>query len=194
MYFFSLGIPEWLRNKLWPLMIGNECSINENIFNFYLKQVEVLNFSEIFKNMEDKIKSNPLSGKNNPLYLSKANLDMLNFDKSMKKLEIYVSAEPLLNDIIIDIINITKKFQNEIELKNLEKFTIQKELFDIVRVLCLSRPDITYSKQITYISLILYLNSENYYNAFVNLSNLILSSYLIKFLTNDETFVKIIYF
>lgn len=193
-YFFCLGIPDWLRQKLWPLMIGNESSLNENIFNFYLKQVEQVDFQEISKNIEDRVKEGFINrSKNDKIYFRKASIQMINFDKSVKRLEINFSLEPLLNEIIIDIINISNKYPHEIENKNIEILVLQKELFDIIRVFCMSRPDVTYSKQITHISLILYLNSENYYMAYVNLSNMMISSHLIKFLANDEIFVSLIF-
>jgi len=189
-YFLSLGIPDWLRKRLWPLMIGNESSINENIFNFYLKQVEQVDFIEISTNIDEKFKEqSQKTSKSRNIYLKKASTHMIDFEKSVKKIQLNFSLEPLLNEIIIDIINISKKFNSEIVQNNIEKLTLQKELFQIIRVFCMSRPDVTYSKQITYISLFLYLNSENFYTAFVNLSNIMISSYLIKFLTNDEIFV-----
>lgn len=190
-YFISLGIPDWLRKKLWPLMIGNESSINENIYHFYLKQVEQVDFQEISLSIEEKFKQEAFTNtKAKSVYLKKASTHMIDFEKSVKKFQMNFSLEPLLNEIIIDIINISKKYSAEIELNSINKLTMHKELFDIIRVFCMSRPDVTYSKQITYISLILYLNSENFYTAFVNLSNIMISSYLIKFLTNDEIFVK----
>lgn len=173
-------------------MIGNESSINENIFNFYLKQVEEVDFHEISRNIEEKFKQEAFTNtKAKNIYLKKASTNMIDFDKSVKKFQMNLSLEPLLNEIIIDIINISRKYAKEIELNGIEKLTLQKELFEIIRVFCMSRPDVTYSKQITYISLILYLNSENFYTAFVNLSNIMISSYLIKFLTNDELFVSL---
>jgi len=189
--FFSLGVPDWLRKKLWPLLIGNESSINENIFNFYLKQVEQVDFNEILNNIEEKFNEDYSNKRQkNNIFLKKAKTQMIDFDKSVKKIHINFSLEPLLNEIIVDIINISRKYNNEIVMNNIEKLVLQKELFEIIRVFCMSRPDVTYSKQITYISLFLYLNSENFYTAFVNLSNIMISSYLIKFLTNDEIFVS----
>lgn len=194
LYFISLGIPDWLRKKLWPLMIGNESSINENIFNFYLKQAEEVDFHQISLSIEEKFKHEAFTNtKAKNTYLKKASTNMIDFEKSVKKFQINFSLEPLLNEIIIDIINISKKHTNEIESHGIEKLTLQKELFEIIRVFCMSRPDVTYSKQITSISLILYLNSDNFYTAFVNLTNIMISSYLIKFLTNDEIFVRIIF-
>ena len=67
--------------------------------------------------------------------------------------------------------------------------TPQKELFEIIRIFCMSRPDVTYTKQITYITFFIYLNSENFYMAFVNLTNLVVSTHLIKFFRNEEIFV-----
>lgn len=190
-YFFCLGIPDWLRKKLWPLMIGNESSLNENIFNFYLKQVEQVDFLEISKNIEERFKEDLINTKTNKIYFRKASAQMVNFDKTVKKVEMNFSLEPLLNEIIIDIINISNKYKEEIHNDSIEILVLQKELFDIIRVFCMSRPDVTYSKQITHISLVLYLNSENFYIAFVNLSNLAMSSHLIKFLANDEIFVSL---
>jgi len=57
----------------------------------------------------------------------------------------------------------------------------------------LVRTDITYCKQITYIALIFLLNTENFYSAFECLMNMIIPSFLSKFLLKDETFMKVRY-
>jgi len=161
-----------------------------------LKQVEQVDFNEISRVIEEKFKqeacTNTKAKKN--FSLNKASTNMIDFEKSVKKFQMNFSLEPLLNEIIIDIINISKKYAGEIDANGIQRLTLQKELFEIIRVFCMSRPDVTYSKQITYISLILYLNSENFYTAFVNFSNIMISSYLIKFLTNDEIFVSSFFF
>ena len=190
-FLFSLGIPYWLRKKLWPIMIGNKSSINENIFNYYLRQVEEVDFSEISKSIQEKYQKNEVNSQGKNVFFKKAKAQMIDFNKTVKKIEVNFTSEPLLNEIIIDIVNISLKFDTEIESYKIEIFTLQKELFEIIRIFCMSRPDVTYSKQITYIAFFLYLNSENYYMTFVNLSNLIVSTHLIKFLTNDEIYVKI---
>jgi hypothetical protein len=187
-------------------MIGNKSSINENIFNFYLRQVEEVNFKEISKSIEEKyqteklenikneqeIESNNNNINNNTLKKKilekKATLDKINFEKTVKT--ITSTPEPLLNEIIIDIVNISLRFFEEIkEYLHIEIITLQSELFEIIRIFCMSRPDVTYTKQITYIAFFLYLNSENYYMAFVNLTNLVVSTHLIKFFRNEEIFV-----
>jgi hypothetical protein len=209
-FIFSLGVPSWLRKKIWPIMIGNKSSINENIFNFYLRQVEEVNFGEISQSIEERyetekleyikneseIDSNTIKTNNNlarkKKLEKKASLDKINFEKTVKKIEINftITAEPLLNEIIIDIVNISLKFSEEIkEYTNIEIITLQKELFEIIRIFCMSRPDVTYTKQITYITFFIYLNSENFYMAFVNLTNLVVSTHLIKFFRNEEIFV-----
>lgn len=194
-FIFSLGIPNWLRKKIWQIMIGNKSSINENIFNFYLRQVEEVNFSQISKILGEKFQAendNNNNFKKTQIFAKKAKINLINFEEIVKKLDTNFTSEPLLNEIIIDVFNISLKFSEEV-IKNykIDINTLQKDLFEVIRIFCMSRPDVTYSKQITYIAFFLYLNSENYYKTFVNLSNLIVSTHLIKFLTNDEIFVDI---
>ncbi len=103
-----------------------------------------------------------------------------------KKLE--YSDNPILNEIINDVLKVTSKYENEIITE--KKEDIKQILFKIVRVFTLYRPDITYSQQITLISLVLLLNTENYYTAFVALVNFVVPSLIMKFLTRDENYVK----
>ena len=63
-------------------------------------------------------------------------------------------------------------------------------LFKIIRIFTLYRQDIIYSKEIAYISTIFLLNSENYYQALVNMVNFILDSPGIKFIQKNEHFIK----
>ena len=53
------------------------------------------------------------------------------------------------------------------------------------------RQDIIYTKEISYISIIFLLNSENYFQALVNMINFFIDSPGIKFIQKNEDFIKI---
>lgn len=176
LFLWTLGLPQWLRKKIWNLVIGNKSGVSENLFNHHLKLVENVNFEELLK----------LAGCNN--INKKSNFN--NYPMPLKlKSRLQVSEEPILNAIINDVLKISLKYINEIIDENLEFDLFVQDLFKIVRVFTLFRPDITYSKQITYISTIILLNSENYYSAFVTIANFSISSFVMKFLTRDEIYV-----
>jgi hypothetical protein len=176
LFLWTLGLPQWLRKKIWYLVIGNESGVSENLFNHHLKLVENVNFEELLK----------LAGCNNINKNSN-----FNYPFPLKlKARLHVSEDPILNEIINDVLKISLKYFNEIRDENLEFETFVQDLFKVVRVFTLFRPDITYSKQITYISTIILLNSENYYSAFVSLANFSISSFVMKFLTRDEIYVR----
>ena len=108
----------------------------------------------------------------------------------IKQKELY-NENPILNEIINDVIKVTNKYSSIIYENKLDLNLVKQDLYNIVRVFTLFRPDTTYSQQITYISLILLLNTENYYSAFVALVNFIVPSLVMKFLIRDETYVII---
>jgi hypothetical protein len=168
-----MGLPDWIRKKIWMLIISNEAGISENLFNAHLKNVDKLNFEEIEKSSE---------------------INVLNGDKSIKiKQKLHLVDDPILNEMINDIIRISDKFSGEIKESNFSLEQFKQDLFLIVRVFSLFRPDITYSKQLVYIATILRLNSEDYYSAFVNLINFTIPSFILRFLIRDEHYVNIYY-
>ena len=189
LFLWTHGIPDWLRKKLWPLVIGNESVITENLFNFYLKQIESINFKEILQyyqkndlgiSNKDELENGNPNLKNSP-----------NFETLRKfKHKIHVSDDPIFNEIINDIYKITLRLEAEIIKNKFDVNEFMDDLFKTVRVFTLIRPDITYSKQISYLSAILLLNSDNYYSAFVCLINFAIPGFMMKFLTRDELYVK----
>ena len=166
--YWELGLPKFIRKKLWPIIIGNRAGITENLVEYYSKNIELLDFKQL-----------------NVLYL--------NYLKNKKEQdEIIFSEDILMNQIINDILKITNnKYQLEIFNLQMTKETFAHSLFKIIRIFTLYRQDIIYSKEIAYISTIFLLNSENYFQALVNMVNFVLDSPGIKFIQKNEQFIKI---
>ena len=166
--YWELGLPKFIRKKLWPIIIGNRAGITENLVEYYSKNIEILDFRQL-----------------NELYL-----DYLKNKKERE--EITFSEDYLMNQIINDILKITNtKYTNEILNMQMASENFAYSLFKIIRIFTLYRQDIIYSKEIAYISTIFLLNSENYYQALVNMVNFILDSPGIKFIQKNEEFIKI---
>ena len=97
-----------------------------------------------------------------------------------------------MNQIINDILKIVNtKYQVEIFNTQTSPDIFANLLFKIIRIFTLYRQDIIYTKEIAYISTIFLLNSENYFQALVNMVNFILDSPGIKFIQKNEEFIKI---
>ena len=165
---WELGLPKFLRKKLWPIIIGNRAGITENLVEYYSKYTENLDFKQL-----------------NNLYL-----EYLKNKKDMEEMKF--SDDILMNQILNDVLKIMNIKYN-IEINNME---IKLEdpaffLFKIIRIFTLYRQDIIYTKEIAYISIIFLLNSENYFQALVNMINFIIDSPGIKFIQKNEDFIKI---
>ena len=163
--YWELGLPKFIRKKLWPIIIGNRAGITENLVEYYSKNIELLDFKQL-----------------NNLYL-----DYLQNKKERD--EIILSEDIVMNQIINDILKITNT-KYKLELFNIPPESFANSLFKIIRIFTLYRQDIIYSKEIAYISTIFLLNSENYYQALVNMVNFVLDSPGIKFIQKNEHFIK----
>lgn len=97
----------------------------------------------------------------------------------------------VINEIIVDVILSYKFFEKEIQDANMDELTFKKSLYKILSIFIKYRPDIAYSKELAYISSFLLLTNENYYSAFVCMSNLVINGYVGKFLIKDSNFVRI---
>ncbi len=169
-HLWTYGIPSFLRKRIWPIIIGNDLSITENFVNHYLKLIEKIEFKELNKLMEET-EENTNNKKDEPLG---------------------ICEDIVLNEMLNDILKISNKvFKNQIKKTDYDIDTFTSNLFKIVRIFILYRQDVNYSEQLVYISSILLLNSENYFQAFVNLVNFIIPSCLIKFLKNRKDFIDI---
>ena len=165
---WELGLPKFIRKKLWPIIIGNRAGITENLVEYYSKYTENLDFKEL-----------------NNLYL-----DYLKNKKDME--EIKFSDEILMNQILNDVLKIINiKYNKEINNIQIKSEEAALYLFKIIRIFTLYRQDIIYTKEIAYISIIFLLNSENYFQALVNMINFIIDSPGIKFIQKNEDFIKI---
>lgn len=191
LYLWFLGIPDWLRNKLWSLVMSNDLEINENLFNFFLKKSEKIEFHE--QTVIDRLSiehSTPGFNKEPKII---GELDGIPILESTKLVETrFINIEnPILNEIICDVHKSHKKFQRIIEKNSIEEKKFKEDLFVILRIFSMYRPDIPYTRSIAYIATVLYLNNDDFYQTFVSLSNFIIPSFLLKFLIKDEMYMKI---
>jgi len=44
---YNLGLPFFVRRKVWKFLIGNPCNISKNLFDTYVSQIEAVNFDTI---------------------------------------------------------------------------------------------------------------------------------------------------
>ena len=158
-YIYENGIPKKLRNKIWSFLIGNKCGITKDLFNYYLKKIEQVDFIELGKNY-------------------------------VKNQKIKINNDESINKLINDILNIGNLFNKEIINCNLVIFKVMDDLYKIIRVFFLYRPDIIYNENILFITMIFLLNGENCYNSFCNLVNLIFQNYLGKFYLKDNFYIS----
>ena len=73
----------------------------------------------------------------------------------------------------------------KILLKQKKKNNFKEDVLVIVRSFCFFRLDIIYRSEITQIASFIYLNTDNYYDAFRILCNFIIQSYLFDYLQID---------
>ena len=188
-YLWLLGIPRWLRKKLWSLVISNDLSINENLFNFYLDKIEEIEFFSDMAIDRKYIRETPLNFEEAQII---GEIDGIPIYDKTKVIEATYNTinNPLLIEIIADINKTFKKFEAVIRDANIEEKKFKDDLFKILRIFTYFRADISYCQPIAFIASILYLNSEDFYEAFVMCCNFIIPSFLTKFLTKDEVFIK----
>ena len=172
LYLWTLGLPVWLRKYLWNIVIGNELDISEKLFLGYTNGI----FNE----------SKSANANNNkfinviPIYNSNQALESKDFEND---------KENLINDLK-DHINIYyKKYEKYIKSEN-KNNNFKKDIYLIVRCFCNYRQDVLYTKEITELSTIIYLNTDNNFDAFRILCNFIIPSYLFNFIQNDISSIK----
>ena len=167
LYLWTFGLPPWLRKNLWNIVIGNELEITENLFQGYVKAIS----KESANNLIRKTSINKSKSTYNTSLISN---DDKNGDYS--------------KDIINDIEIFYKKNENIIKAENKPNFKEDVRL--VVRSFCYFRSDVLYTKEITKIAAFIYLNTENYYDAFRILCNLVIPNYLFDFIQNDVEKIK----
>ena len=157
---WTFGLPTWLRKNLWSIVIGNELEITENLFQGYVKAI----LKELINNQN----------------LNKSTNNRLNNSDNKKDNDI----KEIANDIQL----IYKKNENIIKAENKPNF--KEDVLLVVRSFCSFRSDVLYTKEITKLASFIYLNTENYYDAFRILCNLVIPSYLFDFIQNDVEKMK----
>ena len=104
--------------------------------------------------------------------------------------QIKFSNEQIENKIILDIIKLEEKYYEQFEICNQLSFNIMTDLYKIIRIFYLYRPDIIYNENILIIAMMFLLNGDNCYNSFVNLINFIFTNYIGKFILKDNFFIS----
>ena len=169
LYLWTLGLPIWLRKNLWNIVIGNELEITENLFQGYIKTI----FREYIN-----LQNSNNSGINR---ISKSTYCSSN-----------LISDDFTNNVIKDINNdIEKYYQRNIEIIKAEnKTNFKEDVYIIVRCFTSYRLDVLYNKQITEFASFIYLNTDNYYDAFKILCNIVIPTYLFDFIQNDFEKIK----
>ena len=169
LYLWGLGLPTWLRNNLWSIVIGNELDISKKLFEGYTKGI----FSE--SNNESVLNLNKVNkSKNN--YLINEDLRLSN------------NKDDLINDLKVHVHHYYKMYESFIPSEKKNNF--ETDIYLIVRSFCNYRQDVLYIKDITLIASIIYLNSDNNYDAFRIFCNLIISSCLFNYIQNDVSIIR----
>lgn len=164
LYLWTLGLPPWLRKYLWNIVIGNELEITENLFQGFIKTI----FREYINNQNMKTSYSTFC------------TSLISNDNNNNNIN-------LVKDITNDIELYYKRHENIIKAE--KKINFKEDVLVIVRSFCFFRLDIIYQKDITEIASFIYLNTNNYYDAFRILCNFITPSYLFDYLqSNVEKF------
>ena len=163
LYLWTLGLPIWLRKYLWNIVIGNELSISEKLFIGY--QEGIFNESKL----------------NNVIPIYDSNRDLISESLENNK-------EDLINELREHINTYYKKYEANIKSENKNNF--KSDIYLIVRCFCNYRQDVLYTKEITELAIMIYLNTDNNYDAFRILCNFIIPSYLFNFIQNDISSIK----
>ena len=148
----QLGIPEFIREKIWPILIGNKSGITNSIYNSLKEKIAQIN------NFED--------------------LEL----KYEKNASIIFIDNFIINKMIKDIIKIKYLFYEEYSQKTTTKEgmnLVMSKVYSICRCFYLYRYDIPYSKNIISIIYILLLNNISEEDAFICINNIICSESIV---------------
>ena len=159
---WSYGLPFWLRENMWKLIIRNELNISLVLFQGYFNLAN----DEYEKCQTEK--NNMINGCS----------DMIEEDYNEIEL------------IIKDCDKIIQRFKKYIS-PSIEITHFQKDIYKIVRSFCFYRPDILYSKIISEFAVLFYnICSNNEFDTFILLSNFIIKNYFFSHIQNDSVYMK----
>ena len=160
LYFYSYGLPNKIREKLWTILIGNSSGINKKLYNKYKESIKAINFEDIIKEY-DHNKNNIIKDDNN---------------KDKKK----------FNQKVNDILDLKDVF---IITYTINPNRILSSVYTITQVFFLMRPDCKYNKSIISLSYLFVLVFKDEYLSFCNLYNLICSSSILEYFRKNEKFI-----
>ena len=162
LFLYKIGIPQPVRNILWDSLIDNVCGITKDIYDYYYEDIKDINFEEKKKKINEYNEDN-----------------------------IYINEdEELNNKIINDIVKLEDLFINELYILEKSTSDILSKAFKFMHIFLLMRKDIPYNKNIINYAIIFNLVFNDPYICFKNLFNFICSSYIIKYLIKDESYIK----
>ena len=163
-YLYNIGVPNHLRGNLWTLLIGNPCHITLGLYTSYVHFIADIDFEEAINDYKENQNV-------------EQTLDNLKEDEE----NIYI-----LNQIIIDIIEIRKLFLGKIKNNK-----VLEQVYRIVRVFFLIRPDIAYNKSLVTFSFLFLLVCKDEYKSFKNIFNLICSTNTLQYYIKNENYINI---
>ena len=167
LYFYKLGLPNKIREKIWAILIGNKCGINKKLYKKFREKIPEVNFEEVTKEYE----------KNKSISQSLINIkEENNKDKDKNK----------LIQKIIDIIEVKDHF--------IIKYTVNPNkilslVYKINQVFFLMRPDFKYNKSLVGLSFLFILVFKDEYKSFCFLYNLICSTNILQYYSKNENYI-----
>ena len=162
MVLCELGIPDYIRDKIWPILIENKCGITSSLYTSLKESITKIN-----------------------------NFDKLEIEY-FQNVNISFIQNYSLNQMIKDIIRYKYIFLPVILLKKISPNDIMSSVYRICRAFFLHRFDIPYNKNIITIIYLFLLKQIPEETTFICISNLISSnSALSKLYTWKKKYIKI---
>ena len=161
LFLYKIGIPDYLRSKIWTLLIGNTCGITLDLYKSFFNLIQNIDFEELIKNK--------------------------NLEEYLETIEEDEENKFIINQILTDILEIKDTFISGIE----KPYKILWKVYRIVRIFFLMRPDISYNKSLINFSFIFILVCEDEFISFRNIFNLICSNNTLQYYLKNENYISI---
>ena len=176
LFLYKIGIPHSCRPIIWDSLINNSCGITNDLYNYYSHQIKEINFKK------EKLKIQEINPKINKKYYLFNNNEKLNYDDC--------ENDELKKQIILDIIKIEDLYVNEFYVLQMSENEIFFIIYKLTRIFFIIRRDIPYNKiLINYVFLFLLVFNDEYLT-FKNLYNFICSTNMIKYISQDHSFIE----
>ena len=163
-YLYNIGVPNHLRRNLWTLLIGNPGHITLGLYNSYINSIIDIDFKEAINDYNEN----------------------QNIEKTLDYLDEFEDNKYIINLIVIDIIEIKELFIAKIKTNK-----ILQQVYRMVRVFFLMRPDIAYNKSLVTFSFLFLLVCKDEFKSFKNIFNLICSTNTLQYYRKNENYINI---